>query len=145
VALVATAGLLAQRSRHLGAADTARDRALAAARAEAAAFLSYDYRHLDRDFAAAKAGLTGRFAGEYAATSDQVVRPAATQYQAVVKADVVALSVVDASPDQVVVLAFVDQTTTSTRLAGPRVDANRVRMTLVPVHGRWKVSAVDAL
>jgi Mce-associated membrane protein len=44
-----------------------------------------------------------------------------------------------------VVIAFVDQTTTSSRLAGPKVDANRVRLTLVPVRGEWKVSAVDAL
>ena len=145
VALVVTAGLLTRQLRHDDATAAAQDRALAAARTEAQAFLSYDYRHLDQDFAAAKAGLTGRFASEYAATSEQVVRPTATQYQAVVKADVISLGVVDAAPDQVVVLAYVDQTTTSTRLAGPRVDANRVRMTLVPVHGRWKVAAVDAL
>jgi Mce-associated membrane protein len=145
VGLVVTAGLLGTRAHDQAAVDRARDRALAAARTEAQAFLSYDYRTLDADFAKARAGLTGRFAGEYATTTQKVVRPTATQYKAQVKAEVISLGVVDARADQVVVIAFVDQTTTSSRLAGPKVDANRVRLTLVPVRGQWKVSAVDAL
>jgi Mce-associated membrane protein len=145
VGLVVTAGLLGTRANDQGAVDRARDRALAAARTEAQAFLSYDYRTLDADFAKARGGLTGRFAGEYATTTQKVVRPTATQYKAQVKAEVISLGVVDARADQVVVIAFVDQTTTSSRLAGPKVDANRVRLTLVPVRGEWKVSAVDAL
>ncbi len=44
-----------------------------------------------------------------------------------------------------VALLFVDQTTTSTRLEGPKVDLNRVRMTLVEQDGKWLVSELDAL
>jgi Mce-associated membrane protein len=40
---------------------------------------------------------------------------------------------------------FVDQTTTSTRLDGPKVDLNRVRMTLSRTRGQGLVSGVDAL
>jgi len=43
------------------------------------------------------------------------------------------------------VLLFVNQTTTSTRVQGPQVDLNRVRMTLTRVGDDWKVSAVTAL
>ena len=38
---------------------------------------------------------------------------------------------VRASENRVVLLLFVDQTTTSTRLEGPKVDLNRVRMTML--------------
>jgi Mce-associated membrane protein len=43
------------------------------------------------------------------------------------------------------VLLFVNQTTTSTRLDGPRVDLNRVRLTLVQVDGSWRLNNVVAL
>ena len=74
-----------------------------------------------------------------------MVRPSAEQYKVVVKAEVTAASVVRAGDDRVVALLFVDQTTTSTRLEGPKVDLNRVRMTLVEQDGKWLVSELDAL
>ncbi|MFD9969151.1 hypothetical protein ACFWYA_13360 [Streptomyces sp. NPDC059011] len=134
-------------------ADEARAGALAAARKAAPAVLSYDHRHLDRDFAAARGHLTGPFLQEYRRTTTKVVAPTAKKYQGVVTASVVtppgggspAASVVSASPDRVVVLLFVNQVTRSTRVDGPRVDLNRVRMELTRTTGGWKVSAVDAL
>jgi len=63
----------------------------------------------------------------------------------VVKATVASSSVVRASENAVVVLLFVNQTTTSTRLEAPRTDLNRVRLTMTRVGGAWKVSKVVAL
>ncbi|NUK09082.1 hypothetical protein HRW18_13915 [Streptomyces lunaelactis] len=134
-------------------ADTARVRALAAARKAAPVVLSYDYRRLEKDFAAARAHLTGSFRDEYRRTTTAVVAPTAKKYQGVVRATVVkppgggvpAASVVSASPDRAVVLLFVNQVTRSTQIAGDRVDLNRVRMTLTLTSEGWKVSAVDAL
>ncbi|MFG2755551.1 hypothetical protein [Streptomyces wuyuanensis] len=134
-------------------ADEGRAGALAAARKAAPAVLSYDHRHLDRDFAAARGHLTGPFLEEYRRTTTKVVAPTAKKYQGVVTASVVtppgggspAASVVSASPDRAVVLLFVNQVTKSTRVDGPRVDLNRVRMELTRTSGGWKVSAVDAL
>jgi Mce-associated membrane protein len=145
VGLAATAGLFAYRAREAGRADAARTAALAAAQAHAVDILSYDYRTLDRDFARARKAITGPFGNDYAATTGKVVRPTAEQYKAVVKAEVAAASVVTAGPDRATVLLFVNQTTTSTRLDGPKVDLNRVRMTLVPRDGEWLVSDIDAL
>ncbi len=145
VALTATAAMLGWQLVAARATDQALRSALAAAQASTPQILSYDYRHLSSDFAQAAKDLTGAFKNEYAHTTQAVVTPAATRYQAVVKANVAAASVVSASPRSVVVLLFVNQTTTSNRLSGPKVDLNRVRMTLVPVGGRWLVSAVDAL
>ncbi len=143
--LLVTAGLLTVRARSADRAEQARTEATAAAEATAVDVLSYDYRHLNRDFARAKAGLTGDFVDDYAKTTRTVVRPTATEVKAVVKADVAASSVVRADPNRVVVLLFVNQTTTSTRLDAPKVDLNRVRLTMDRVDGRWLVSKVVAL
>jgi Mce-associated membrane protein len=82
-----------------------------------------------------------------------VVGPTAEKDQGVVKATIAApasgglpaASVVSASPDEVVVLLFVNQVTESTQVSGSRVDLNRVRMTMSRTTDAWKVSAVDAL
>nr|WP_149184527.1 hypothetical protein [Streptomyces sp. TRM49041] len=134
--------------------DEARTAATAAARKAAPVILSYDYRRLDRDFAAARGHLTAPFLDEYTKTTKTVVAPTAEKYQGVVKATVAkpaagdttpAVSVVRASPDRAVVLLFMNQVTTSTQVSVPRVDLNRVRMTLVRTDKGWKVGAVDAL
>ncbi|MEV8018260.1 hypothetical protein AB0O76_18370 [Streptomyces sp. NPDC086554] len=133
--------------------EAARAQALAAAQQAAPLVLSYDYRHLDRDFAAARARLTGSFRDEYGRTTKAVVAPTAKKYKGVVKASVVtppdggapAASVASASADSAVVVLFVNQVTKSTQVSGSRVDLNRVRMTLTRMTDGWKVSAVDAL
>lgn len=133
--------------------EAARTEAVAAARKAAPIVLSYDYRHLDRDFAKARTHLTGDFSSEYGKTTKTVVGPTAKKYQGVVKATIAApasggtpaASVVSASPDEVVVLLFVNQVTESTQVSGSRVDLNRVRMTMSRTTDAWKVSAVDAL
>lgn len=145
VALLLTASTLTLRARAAQRTERARTAALTAAESDAADLLSYDYRHLGRDFARARGELTGRFARDYRRTTKTVVRPTARQVKAVVTADVVASSVERASQNEVVVLLFVNQTTTSTRVDGPRVDLNRVRMTMRRVDRRWLVSKVSAL
>lgn len=141
-ALAAWLGHLVQEDR---ASTDAREQALAAARRDAPMLLSYDYRHLDQDFAKAKARLTGPFRNEYARTTSTVVKPVALRSRAVVTADAVAASVVWAQPDQAQVLLFANQHTTSTRISGSRVDLNRVRMTLRRTGHDWLVSNIEAL
>ncbi|MEU7061444.1 hypothetical protein [Streptomyces sp. NPDC046197] len=134
-------------------AQQARGQALAAAQQAAPVVLSYDYRHLDRDFARARAHLTGAFRDEYLRTTKTVVGPTARKYHGVVQATVArptgggaeAASVVSAAPDRAVVLLFVNQVTRSTQVSGSRLDLNRVRMTLTRTSSGWKVSALDAL
>jgi len=145
LALVLTAGLVALRARSAARTETARTAARAAAESDVVDLLSYDYRHLDRDFARARSHLTGKFVADYTTTTRRTVRPLAPQVHAVVKATVASSSVVRASENAVVVLLFVNQTTTSTRLEAPRTDLNRVRLTMTRVGGAWKVSKVAAL
>ncbi|MGX1673013.1 hypothetical protein [Streptomyces sp. NPDC055400] len=152
VAALVAAGVLGWRYHETSRADQARGQALTAARQAAPVVLSYDYRHLDRDFAAARTRLTGHFRDEYGKTTTTVVGPTARNYHGVVKATVAqpaggtpAASVVSATPDRAVILLFVNQVTKSTQVQGSRVDQNRVRMTLTRTGGGWKVSGVDAL
>ncbi|MGW7261437.1 hypothetical protein [Streptomyces sp. NPDC054834] len=152
VGLVA-ASLLGWQYREGRRAEAARGAALSAAREAAPVVLSYDYRHLDRDFARARERLTGHFRDEYRKTTASVVGPTARKYHGVVKATVAepasggvpAASVVSAAPDRAVVLLFVNQVTQSTQVSGSRLDLNRVRMTMTRTSEGWKVSAVDAL
>ncbi|WP_328549785.1 hypothetical protein [Streptomyces sp. NBC_00366] len=125
--------------------ESARSGALTAARTAAPFVLSYDYRHLDRDFARARTHLTGHFRDEYGKTTTSVVGPTAKKYHGVVNATVAAASVASASPDRVTVLLFVNQVTRSTQVSGSRLDLNRVRMTMNHTSEGWQVSAVDAL
>ncbi|MGW9594877.1 hypothetical protein ACWHLZ_31805 [Streptomyces chartreusis] len=150
-ALVATA-VLGWQYRDGSRTESARTQALTAAQKAAPLVLSYDYRHLDRDFTRARTHLTGGFHAEYGKTTKAVVGPTAKKYRAVVKATIAApatgtpaASVVSASPDKVVVLLFINQVTESTQVSGARVDLNRVRMTMARTDGGWKVSGVDAL
>ncbi|MER6569601.1 hypothetical protein ABT288_26285 [Streptomyces sp. NPDC001093] len=153
VAALVVAAVLGWRYQEGRQAEQARGEALAAARKAAPVVLSYDYRHLDRDFTRARALLTGHFRDEYGRTTKTVVAPTATKYQGVVKATVAtpadggapAASVVSATPDRAVVLLFVNQVTESTQVPAPRLDLNRVRMTLTRTSDGWKVSGVDAL
>ncbi|MGW0209350.1 hypothetical protein ACWDZ8_27330 [Streptomyces sp. NPDC003233] len=153
VAALVVAAVLGWRYREGRQAEQARGEALSAAQKAAPAVLSYDYRHLDRDFARARALLTGHFRDEYGRTTKTVVAPTATKYHGVVKATVAtpadggapAASVVSATPDRAVVLLFVNQVTESTQVPEPRLDLNRVRMTLTRTSDGWKVSGVDAL
>ncbi|MGI5374978.1 hypothetical protein ACQEV2_12150 [Streptomyces sp. CA-251387] len=153
VAALVAAAVLGWKSWDARKTETARTEALAAAQKAAPVVLSYDYRHLDRDFTRARAHLTGDFQEEYSKTTKTVVGPTATKYHGVVKATIAApaaggtpaASVVSASPEKVVVLLFVNQVTESTQVSGSRVDLNRVRLTMTGTDEGWKVSAVDAL
>lgn len=152
LAAVAATGLLGWEYRQAELTRQARTQATSVAREAAPKILSYDHRHLEEDFDAARAHLTGSFRQEFARTTKKVVTPSAGKYHGVVKASIAeppggspAVSVVSASPDEVVILLFMNQVTRSTKLDEPRMDLNRVRMTLVDTPDGWKVGAVDAL
>ncbi len=138
-------GWSAQRTAGAAPVETSRTEALSAAREAARLVFSYDYRHLAKDFAAGKAVTTGDFAQEYTRTTGKLVDDVAPRYKAVVAADVSEASVVRATTSQVVCLVFVNQSSTSTLSAAPKVTQSRLEMTMTHVGGRWLVSAIDAL
>jgi len=145
VVAVVLVGWLALWLRDDRAATVAREQAVAAARLHAPEILSYDHRHLDQDFAKAQEHLTGKFKEDYARTTVTVVKPVAVDNKAVVEARVVAVSTIWARPGEAQVLLFVNQQTVTAKSKGPRVDLNRVRMTLRRTERGWLVSNVEAL
>jgi hypothetical protein len=106
--------------------------------------LSYSYKTFDKDEVAQKKLTTGKFATQYARTM-KLVSGSAQSTQTIVKATVVASSVISAEPDEVRALLFVNQTTTGKQVRQPRVDQNRVVVTLTKDGNSWLISNLDAL
>jgi Mce-associated membrane protein len=120
--------------------------AVAAAKPELAAVLSYDYRHFDADVAKASSGLTSSFRTQYQQAQATTVQKPALTYKASVSADVVAAGVIDVKNSKhVLVLVFVNQTSSNTKLAAPRIDRSRVRVDMRKVGGHWLINAVTPL
>lgn len=137
------AAFLAYRVRQAALAEEARSEAPAAARQYAPLILSFDYRHLDQDFAAGRRHLTEEFAKDYAETTEKAVKPTALQYQYVVRTEVAVASVVAAEAGRADLLLYINTTTTGARLKAPRIDQARVRMTLVERDGEWLISKIN--
>jgi Mce-associated membrane protein len=150
-ALAALAAVLAVASavmfwqdRRAAAAVQAGNDARAAARTAAETLFSYDYRTIDENIKDGKKVVTGKLATDYNATS-AIVKPTAIDTKAVVKASVSEAAVVSAASDRVVVLMYLNQATQNKNLKATRMDMNRVRLTLVPVGGEWKISRAEPL
>ena len=141
-AAMAAAGWYADR--RAGQRDDAVRQALATAPAAAKAIFSYDYRTFDDSVASGRTFATGAFADEYAQTTT-ALKATATKQQAVVLAEVSATGVVDAGPDRVELLLYLNQYRRNVTTAGEKVDQNRVVLTMVPVDGEWKVVKATAI
>lgn len=145
---LATASALSHAQAQQLAADRAlteaRTGALAAARTFAAELSTYDYRHLDSDFAAVLAHATGQFKTDFTKSSKDL-EPSITQYQATSSGIVSAAGVTDATTTTATVIVFVDQTVTNSNSPQPRVDRNRLRLTLTHGNAGWLVERVEIL
>ncbi|MBV1850086.1 hypothetical protein [Catellatospora tritici] len=124
--------------------DAAARECTALAPAAAAALFSYDYRTFDMGAAGGKSFAAGAFADEYAKTTASL-KEAATKEQAVVTAQVTAVSVASAAPDRVELLVFLNQYRRNVNISGEKVDQNRVVLTFTREGGAWKVTAVSAI
>ena len=126
---------------------TAADRLAASAAASRVTetMLSYDYKSFDQHASAVSALLAGSFRNEFVQAASTVVKPLAVQNHAVVVAKV-SKALVMRTPGQadIKILLFVDQRTTSAKLARPQIDQNRVMLTMSAVDGRWLVSRIEA-
>lgn len=139
-AAVAFGVLLQQRA----ATDRAGQQALATAKAYAVTVTTYDYQNLDRNFADVLDGATGEFKDQYNGAS-QTLRQLISNAKATAKGTVLGAGISSASTDQVEVAVFVDQAITNAATAQPRIDRNRVLMTLTPHDGRWLVSKLELM
>lgn len=145
VLILALTGILGVKALKGKEAEDAREQAATAGRKAAETALSYDYRTLDKSFAAARATMTPDFAGKFDETA-KVAGELATKTKATVRADVREVGVRDGDADRVTLIIFVNQTTTSTITEGkPRVDLNRTRFTMVRNGDQWLVQEIAGL
>lgn len=122
--------------------EDARTEALSSVREGLPGMFSYQHKTLERDLRRAGAMTTGEFRTEYRRLLDDVVLPTARRKSIDTVAEVTGAAVIDASPDEVRVLAFLTQST-STRGTSPKIAASRVEVTLRRVDGHWLVSGLE--
>jgi Mce-associated membrane protein len=139
--------LLSARSQvsNLKALDHAQATALAAASQYAAEVASYDYHHLNQDFALVESNSTASFRTQFS-NSSAALRPILTQYHAVAKAKVVAAGLESATTNRAVASVFINQTVSNTtQKSGPTTDQSRLELTLVRQHGKWLIENLKLL
>ncbi|MGN6251784.1 MAG: J domain-containing protein [Marmoricola sp.] len=147
VAAVVVAVLLSLQHRTDEATDTARQEASAAVERALPQVLSYDYRNLDEARAQADRYLTPGFRSEVDRNFRLLQKNpdgtpgAAVQTKTVVKATVLGTAAMQASPDAVQVLAYVDQRRTGDQ--GTSIFQNRVAVSMVHRGDAWLVDGLD--
>lgn len=105
---------------------------------------SYSWRSLTYDKAAARRLMTPAMRERYDRTMAGVAT-SSRRDRTVVEAEVVETALVTASPTYARVLVFVNQRTSGRGLERPRLDLDRVLVTVERVGGDWRVSELDAL
>jgi hypothetical protein len=126
------------------ASAAVKDTVLDVADEAATRIYSYSWETLADDKAEARAMLTGDMLRQYDRTMAGVAT-SSRRDRTVVSADVVGTGLVTATSSYARVLVFVNQSTTGDDLDEPRLDLDRVLVTLVRTGGEWKVSELDAL
>lgn len=118
----------------------ARSEATAAASEQVPALLTYNAADIESTLASATQQLTGPFREQFETLADQVIIPTAKDKGVSTKAEVVESSVVTADSENVTLLLFVNQTTTTTGTPDPVLDGSRVSVALTRVGSDWYIS-----
>lgn len=126
------------------ALSSSRTSALAVARTDAVQLASYDYRHLDSDFAVVAAQSTSSFRRSFTQSSD-ALKSTLTRFRATAAASVVSAGLVSASTSKAVALVLLDQKIANATQKAPTTDRTQVEITLVSSGGRWLIDQVTLL
>ncbi|WP_199178189.1 Mce protein [Mycobacterium hubeiense] len=142
VAALGLSAFLGWRVKQLEATAAAGEAALEAARNYAVTLTTLDAKDIDKHYQQALDGATGVFKDEYSQGSAQL-RQLLIDNKATGKGIVIDAAVKSATENKVEVLLFVDQSITNAILPSPRIDRNRVRMTMELIDNRWLASQVE--
>ena len=144
VAAVATPAYLGWRLKQVDDTAAAGRAALEAARNYAVILTTVDAKDIDSNYKQALDGATGEFKDEYSQGSAQL-RQILIDNKARGKGIVVDAAVKSATTTKVEVLLFADQSITNAVNPSPRIDRNRVQMTMELVDNRWLASKVEII
>lgn len=114
-----------------------------AAKTNTAAILTYKSDTVEQDTKKAADLLTGGFLEYYKQFTSETVIPAAQQNRVSTTATVTRAGVISLTTTRASVLAFVDQTTTSTENPQGKFAGSSVRVGMTLVDGRWLVESFD--
>lgn len=107
--------------------------------------LSYSPEGLSRDFDNAKSRVTGDYRAFYQQFTEQIVTPAAQQAQLTTMVRVVRAAVSELHPNSAVVLAFIEQKTSSKEKPEPVTTSSSLQIMLKKVRGSWLIDKLDVL
>jgi Mce-associated membrane protein len=124
--------------------EEAKRAAMMAATSATERVLSYDAKTFDDDVQTALGLLDGEMEEQYSTTMEAIAEKTA-ENQAVVQASVVSVSTISATEHDAKLLMFVNQQTQGKHLDQPRVDLNRVVVTIHRGEGDWKITSLDAM
>jgi Mce-associated membrane protein len=144
VAALGLSGFLGWRLKQVDDTAAAGNAALAAARDYAVVLTTLDTNDIDRSYRQALDGATGEFKDEYSQGSAQL-RQILIDNRAMGTGLVVDAAIKSATKTRVEVLLFVDQSITNAVNPSPRIDRNRVQITMELVDNRWLASKVDII
>jgi Mce-associated membrane protein len=139
VLAVGAAGYLKWSTGEADSAATARTEALQAATEGTIAMLAYQPQTVEQTLHAARDRLSGGFRDSYSELVDGTVIPGAVQKNVSAVVDIPAAATISTTPDEAVVLVFVNQTTTVGNGA-PTSTASSVKVSLVKVDSQWLIS-----
>jgi Mce-associated membrane protein len=144
VALGTLAVVSVRAADHRSAGSADRSTLLAVGGQLAVDFTSFDYRHLDADFASTAKRATPAFAKTYLAQS-KTVASVITKAKAVSTSQVVATGLKSSSPTSAVVLVAVNDLTKNTQSPKGTTQYFRMQISLVRQNGQWLASQVEPL
>ncbi|SDH11678.1 Mce-associated membrane protein [Rhodococcus triatomae] len=124
--------------------DDARGSALDAGRRYATDLATYSWDSLDRNLSVVRENSAGDFAEQYeevATSLSEMIR----QYQGTSSGEIVEAGLVSGDRDRAEVIVFLDQTVTNTNSPEPRIDRNRMQLSLIREGDQWKLTDVQLL
>lgn len=142
VALLAATGVLGWMVFQQRQLNEAREAAQRAAVSYAQVLTSIDSDKVDDNFKQVLDGATGEFKDMYSQSSVEL-RQLLVENKATAHGVVIESAVQEASKDKAIVLLFVDQSVSNTKLPDPRIDRSRMKMTMEMVDGQWRASKVE--
>lgn len=121
--------------------STSQRDAIATATTYAEQFATYDYQSLDRDFELTESHSIEPFLSTYKSETAQI-RPQLERLKASSTGKVISAGIASITPTTAKVDLFLDQTISNSESARPRVDTQRVEMTMVRRNNRWLIQTV---
>jgi Mce-associated membrane protein len=126
----------------LNVVDGRNQAALSAARQAAVTLLTYDYRHLDRDFTAVLNGSTGGFKKDFA-SRQSTAKALFVQGKAIASGQVLDAAVASSTSTTATVLVVIDQSVKNVSVPSGTTKHYRMQLKLNKVGSSWLVSDVE--